>query len=265
MADITSTSNHRVKLARKLQRKRYRDQTGLCLLEGVRLIEDAAVAGVQIEALFVTETADQTGTNDSRQAVLASLQAGGTAVYTVTPEVLAAMTETIAPQGVAALAHIPDLPLPSSPSLVLVLDALRDPGNVGTLLRSAAAAGVDLVLFGPQTVDAYNDKVLRAGMGAHFRLPLHVCQEWAEVKGMVDALAIYVADAGGALPYDGVAWQQPSALIVGGEASGPGQEARRLGVGVAIPMVRRTESLNAAVAGSIILFEAARQRRQGAH
>lgn len=258
MSDITSTSNHRIKLARKLQRKRHRDQTGLCVLEGRRLVEDAWRAGGAFDAIFVEE-------DEAIPSFLVEARQRNVPVLTVTREVMAAISETLTPQGIAALVHIPTLTAPAEPELILVLDQVRDPGNVGTLLRSAAAAGVDLVLFGPETVDPYNDKVLRAGMGAHFRLPLRVCADWQEIRAVLGGRAIFVADAGGQTSYDAVDWQQPSALIVGSEASGPGDEARGMATAIAIPMHSATESLNAAVAGSIILFEAARQQRQRPH
>jgi TrmH family RNA methyltransferase len=144
-----------------------------------------------------------------------------------------------------------------------VLDAVRDPGNAGTLLRSAAAAGVEVVVFGPQTVDPFNDKVLRAGMGAHFRVPLRVCPTWQQVRQVLgEAIVLYLAESDAALTYDQVDWRVPSALIVGGEADGAGAEAQAAATPIAIPMQSGVESLNAAVAGSIILFEAARQRRR---
>jgi TrmH family RNA methyltransferase len=265
MADITSISNHRIKLARKLQRKRHREQTGLCVLEGLRLVQDAWTAGAEFDAIFVAEAEPAAVEIGPDPSFLAEARQRKIPVFTTTHEVLAAITETVTHQGVVALVRIPSLPPPTDPSLMLVLDRLRDPGNAGTLLRSAAAVGVDLVLFGPETVDPYNDKVLRAGMGAHFRLPLRVCADWAEIRSALVECAVYVADAGGATTYDEVDWQQPSALIIGGEANGPGDEARQMATPVAIPMDGGTESLNAAMAGSIILFEAARQRRNRSH
>ncbi len=255
MADISSISNNRIKLARKLQRKRYRDETGLCLLEGPRLIGDAWAAASHFESLFVVDTL---AIGDDL-AFVEAMRAVGVPLFTVTAEVMAALTETVTPQGVAALCAIPQVDLPASPQLTLILDRVRDPGNAGTLLRCAAAAGVDAVLFAPESVDPYNDKVLRAGMGAHFRLPLRICDNWAEIATHVAGQAVYVADAAAPLPYDHVEWGQPAALIIGNEAGGPGDEALRLGKTVSIPMHRQTESLNAAIAGAVILFEAARQ------
>jgi RNA methyltransferase, TrmH family len=265
MADITSTSNHRIKLARKLQRKRHRDQTGLCVLEGRRLVQDAWAAGAAFDAIFVTEVEPVEAEGAPDPSFLAEVRQRSVPILTTSREVMTAITETVTPQKIVAIVRIPGPILPINPGLILVMDQVRDPGNAGTLLRSAAAAGTDLVLLGPETVDPYNDKVLRAGMGAHFRLPLHVCEDWEEIRSILGEHPVYVADAGGETAYDEVDWQQSSALIIGGEASGPGDEARRMATPVAIPMHGATESLNAAVAGSIILFEAARQRRKNLH
>lgn len=261
---ITSPQNQHVKLARKLQRRRHRAQMGLCLLEGVRLIRDAWQAKAHFEILFVLP--DLVQSNADVGALVAQIETAGVSVLLCTDEVLAAVTETVTPQGIAAVVEIPQLMPPDRPDLILVLDRLRQPGNAGTLLRSAAAAGVDLVIFGPETVDAYNGKVLRAAMGAHFRLPLRTCNQW---QGVIQWLKhnppIYLAEAGAARTYDTVNWQEPAVLVVGGEARGASAEAGAAATPIAIPMHHATESLNAAMAGSIILFEAARQRRKNLH
>ncbi|HMN28916.1 MAG TPA: RNA methyltransferase, partial [Caldilineaceae bacterium] len=136
------------------------------------------------------------------------------------------------------------------------------PQNWQQALRSAEAAGVDWVLFTPGTVDPFNDKVVRAAMGAHFRLPLSVCADWMTVRQMLPAgQALYLADPGAELLYDQVDWPSPAVLVVGGEAGGASAELRALATPVRIPMHGAVESLNAAVAGAVVLFEAARQRR----
>jgi TrmH family RNA methyltransferase len=143
----------------------------------------------------------------------------------------------------------------------LILDLLRDPGNLGTILRSAEAAGVGQVILTPGTVDLYNPKVVRGGMGAHFRLAAtHL--DWAAASARAVGRAVWLADMAGERRYDEVDWTAPSSLIVGGEAEGYSQEAASLATGtVRIPMEGGAESLNAAMAATVILFEAARQRR----
>jgi TrmH family RNA methyltransferase len=258
---ITSIHNPRIKAARKLADRKERYAAGQLLAEGVRLIADAWAAGVRPLAVFYAP--DAVAANPQAGALIETLAAGGCDCLPCAPEVFATLTDTVTPQGVVAVLPLPlAAPLPSPLRFALILDAVRDPGNAGTLLRSAAAAGVDVVIFGPQTVDPFNDKVLRGGMGAHFRVPLRVCSTWEHVRAVLgDRLPLYLAAADAPLTYDTVDWRTPGALIVGGEAAGAGAEARAAAVPIAIPMQRQVESLNAAIAGSIILFEAARQRR----
>jgi TrmH family RNA methyltransferase len=257
---ITSTSNSRIKEARKLHQRRYRRERGLLLIEGVRLVQDAVEAGVEVRLAFYVPQLEQT--NPSAARTLDHLRASGVESLACTPEVFASFSETMTPQGIAAIVELPELPLPTPSTLALILDGVRDPGNAGTLLRSAEAAGADLVLFGPETVDPFNEKVVRAGMGAHFRLPLRVCPTWDAVQRWLDPeQTLYLAEAKAKLAYDAVDWRRPAALIVGGEAAGVSAAARQRAQPIAIPMQGHVESLNAAMAGSIILFEAARQRR----
>ncbi|MFZ1752275.1 MAG: RNA methyltransferase [Caldilineaceae bacterium] len=259
MQEITSSTNPRLKLARKLQRRRSREQAGLCLLEGLRLVADAFGAGVDFDAVFVTpRLVDQSDV----ASLLADMEKRGIPLFSVNESLLADLSDTVTPQGIVAISHTPTLAVPANASLLLVLDGVGDPGNAGTLLRSGAASGVDLVLFGPRSVDPFSPKVLRAGMGAHFRVPVRVCATWEVVADYIGpGWRRYVADAGGKTPYDGVDWRLPSALIVGSEAHGPSDAANTDALAIGIPMQAATESLNAAVAGSVILFEAARQRR----
>lgn len=261
MADlITSKDNSRIKEARKLADRAGRTARGAFLVEGVRLLTDAWQSGVRPLAVYATE--DAARHNAALAGLLDDLRAAGVPLFFCTPGVLATLSGTVTPQGVAAELPLPRLALPAQLSLLLVLDRLRDPGNAGTLLRAAEAAGVGLAIFGPETVDPFNDKVVRAGMGAHFRLPLRECRSWAEIDALLPpGCALLAADADGASAYDAVDWRQPAALVVGGEAEGIGPAARARAQLIAIPMLGRAESLNAAMAGTVILFEAARQRR----
>ncbi len=172
------------------------------------------------------------------------------------------------PQGILAVFPFPNLtPDPDDPApLVLVLDRLRDPGNLGTLLRSAAGAGVNAVYLSPETVDPWNPKVVRAGMGAHFRVPL-IPLDAGTLEELRERLPRrVVASAAVTRPYDATNWAGATALIIGGETEGIGPELAAWATDeVGIPLARGLESLNAAVAGAVILFEAARQRRLAGH
>ena len=257
---ITSLHNARVKAARQLTSRKERYAARQILVEGVRLIADAWQSGVEPIVVFYDPAL--VAANPMVASLLEELRAAGRDCLACAPAVFATLTDTVTPQGIAAVLPFPALPAPGRLTLVLVLDAVRDPGNAGTLLRSAAAAGVDLVVFGPNTVDPYNEKVLRAAMGAHFRVPLRLCATWDQVQAALGAyLPLYLADATADLGYAEVDWRQPAALVVGGEAGGAGVAAQAAATPIAIPMHGAVESLNAAIAGSVILFEAARQRK----
>lgn len=261
---ITSSKNPRIKNAQRLHRKRHRQQMGTLLLEGVRLVGDAVASGVDVQTLFYAP--ELIAHNESAQSLLNTLADLSCELVACAAPVFGALTETVTPQGIAAIVTQPALPLPSAATFTLIVDQVRDPGNLGTLLRSAEAAGATVVLCAPHTADPWNDKVLRAGMGVHFRLPMRTCASWAELAShRSHDQALYLAEGNADLSYDAVDWQQPFMLVIGGEADGASQEARAVATPIAIPMVGAAESLNAAVAGSVIMFEAARQRRSAAN
>lgn len=256
---ITSLSNERVKRVRLLQaQRRARLRQGRFVIEGIRLIEEAVLAATPLEFVFYVQ-----GVEDEARtrALLAVLHERGVPLLEVSDVVMRACSDTETPQGILAVAEIPRLSPPTPLTFVLVVDQLRDPGNLGTILRTAAAAGVELALLAPATVDVTNPKVVRSGMGAHFRLPLRQ-QGWAEIAATLSGLDIWLAEAGEGQPYWQVDWRRPVALVIGGEAEGTSPEAAALATGrVTIPMPGGVESLNAAVAAGILLFEVVRQRR----
>jgi TrmH family RNA methyltransferase len=191
---------------------------------------------------------------------------------------LQSLSDTETPQGILAVLEFRQLPtlapgarLPwrsvpgsagvtNSPDFFLIPDQIRDPGNLGTLFRSAAGAGVQAVLLPPETTDAFAPKVLRAGMGAHFRLPIHAVS-WAQIREQTKGLQIYLADMQAQSCWE-TDLRQPLALLIGGEAEGGSAEARRLATqSISVPMLGGIESLNAGVAGSVLMFEVLRQRR----
>ncbi len=252
---ITSLTNDKVKLIRSLAERKHRVKEQRFMIEGARLIDDALAADLIPDWIFCAPQL-----SSRAQETLERLKKRGVEIIPVSDAVLKACSDTETPQGLIAVLPFPQLAIPLDLKMIVIADSLRDPGNLGTLLRSAAAADADLVLLSPETVDAYNPKVVRGAMGAHFRLPL-VEAAWAEIADRVAGLNVYLAAADGELTYTQVDWTQPSALIVGSEASGASQEAAQLATKrIAIPLSREVESLNAAVAASIILFEAKRQR-----
>jgi TrmH family RNA methyltransferase len=253
---ITSTTNPKIKWVRLLQSQgRERRQAGAFVVEGVRLVEEALAAGWEAQLVLYTDEITERG-----RQVLDGFALRQAPLEQVTPEVLRAASDTETPQGLLAVLTQRSLPLPGNLNLVFIPDQVRDPGNLGTMLRTALAAGVQAVFCPPETADAFAPKVLRAGMGAHFRLPVHSL-EWEAIAGQVAPLRVYLAAMQEGLPYTRADFRSPLALIVGGEAQGAGPQARRLAQAqVHIPMPGGGESLNAAVAAGILLFEAARQR-----
>lgn len=253
---ITSTANQHVKWLRALAasaRDRRRERS--FVIEGVRLVADALAAGAELRlALYAPE---QLAATAAGAALLARLQTLPRC-FSATPAVVAAAADTEQPQGVIAAVAWPELP--PRHGIRLVLDEIQDPGNVGTLLRSAAAAGAGLVLCAPGTADPFSPKVARAAMGAHFVVPLRLLG-WEEIAAELGDCTVYAADSAGSQPYYAVDWRQPAALIIGNEAHGLSANARALArQTITIPMAGPIESLNAGVAGSVILFEALRQR-----
>jgi TrmH family RNA methyltransferase len=255
---ITSNQNAKLKLARSLMgRSRERRAAGAFVAEGVRLVEEALSAGWPIRFVLYTE-----GLSGRGLELITRLESQGCEVEQVSEVLLNSVSETETSQGLLAVLDYSPLALPQPLDFVFIPDSIRDPGNLGTLLRTAAAAGVQAVFLPPETTDAFAPKVLRAGMGAHFRLPIHSLG-WEDIYVATRALKVYLADMQGS-PCWQMDFSQPLALIVGGEAEGATDEARRLAdMSVSIPMPGRAESLNAGVAGAILMFEVVRQRKMG--
>jgi TrmH family RNA methyltransferase len=255
---ITSTSNDKVKYVRKLQsQKDVRRHDQHLVLEGVRLVEEVLRANLVPALVLYTEELAGEGRG---KALLATLRALDAPCYAVSESVMGSCSDTRTPQGILVVLSFPDLTPPEPCTFVLIADRLRDPGNLGTLLRTALAAGVEQVLLAPGTVDFSNPKVVRSAMGAHLWLPI-LDADWGAIARTVAGCDVWLAAAGGGRRYTEVDWTRPAALILGSEAHGAGKRARSLARGrVSIPVQPTVESLNAAVAGAIILFEVVRQR-----
>jgi TrmH family RNA methyltransferase len=257
---ITSVHNPKIQAVRKLQMqaKARRDQQKF-VIEGVRLAEEALQAGWEAKQVLFTDAIDDRG-----KIVLDGFAAKGVPVEQVTDAVLKAVCETETPQGILVVLVFHSMPIPENPNFILILDGVRDPGNMGTILRTAAAARVQAVLLAPGCADVFSPKVVRSGMGAHFRLPI-LQLSWDNIKHILKTpgsnLKVYLADSAAGIAYTQVDLRAPMALIVGGEARGAGRESFALAdEKVHIPMPGGSESLNAAIAASILIFEAVRQR-----
>lgn len=257
---ITSVHNAKIQAIRTLQaHSKARRERHAFVIEGVRLVEEALQAEWEAQMVLYSAHLDERG-----QAVVKRFSTRGVPIEQVSDGVLRAISETETPQGLLAVLSLQSLPLPASPDFLLILDGIRDPGNMGTVLRTAAAAGVQGVILTPGSVDAFAPKVVRAGMGAHFHLPIHQLT-WDQINEVLKppqaTLKIYLSDAASGTPYTQADFRSSLVLIIGGEASGAGAEAAHLAhEKVHIPMPGGSESLNASIAASILLFEVVRQR-----
>lgn len=248
-----------------MHRRKDRREQGAFLIEGVRLLRDALSAHAAIRQIVLCP--DILGESDDaiRQEVAAAL--GASRILTVTPPVMRSLSDTQTPQGVVAVVGLPETPLPTfaaRDAFLLILDSLRDPGNVGTVLRTAAAAGCDAVITIAGGADVFAPKVVRSAMGAHFRLPVIADAQWETIGPALAAVpAVFGAAAEASVFYDAVDWTGGCALVIGNEDHGLSGEARRWCRGTArIPMARGVESLNASVSAAIMVYEVVRQRRQ---
>lgn len=255
---ITSTKNETIKQIKALQaRAKARRAAGSFIVEGVRLSEEAISSGWPVQLCLYTTEMTERGLG-----LVEKLRAAGTEVLEAAPHVIAAASDTQAPQGILLKLGLSPLPLPENPNFVVVLDQLRDPGNVGTLLRTAASACVDAVLLSNGSADPFSPKVIRSGMGAHFRVPVHT-METEEIISFCQSqnLVLLLAEANSGTIYHQVDLSSPLALVVGSESAGPNPEFKAQAAEfLQIPMPGRSESLNAAVAASVLIFEVLRQR-----
>lgn len=258
---ITSRQNPLIKRA---QRIRDGEEPLHLFMEGARLVDEALQSEIHLEALIYTTVFSESERGEALLGRVARARVRGALV----PEpIMRAVCDTESPQGVVALGGRPQFELDDvfggDVPLVVVLDGLQDPGNVGTIVRAAEAAGASGVVTTPGTAEVYGPKALRASMGSAFRLPIVrripidlVVDAFGKLDGVVVA-----ASADGRVPYTGFDWTRPTLLVIGNEGAGLSSDALvAVTETVAIPLASPVESLNAGIAAAVILFEAARQR-----
>jgi TrmH family RNA methyltransferase len=279
---ISSLDNDKAKFVRLLQNKRERYAARHFLIEGVRLVREAFQAPTKpLYTLYEPEILRKTEAGRGLLITLVEMVEEKKGVFPVTDKVIASISDTVTPQGIAAA--MPFLRWENeqlaSKNVHLVLDGVQDPGNLGTILRSAWAAGNSAVWLTEDAVDIYSPKVVRAGMGAHFHVPSQIDQKWPDLLQRLKEMGItQILLAEGEITQEGeskanfkalpsvtyyeVDWTQPTAVIIGNEAHGPGREGWEAATGLLrIPMPGGAESLNAAIASSLIIFEALRQQK----
>ncbi|HEX7557247.1 MAG TPA: RNA methyltransferase [Leptolinea sp.] len=258
---ISSKKNPLIQTIRTLlQDRKSREETGLFIIEGVRLVEDAIANHAHIAEVYFSPSLSDRGRH-----LIDVFQQTETPTEEVDEKLFLELMDTSTSQGIAAICRIPEIQLPSKMDFVIIADQLRDPGNLGTLLRTAAAAGAQAVLTTPGSVDLFAPKVVRSAMGAHFHLN---CFElgWDQINNdfLRDAripLNSYVAATDGNIKFWDCNFTLPTLLVIGGEAEGASDKAFEFArQRISIPMPGNFESLNAAVAAGILIFEVVRQR-----
>ena len=237
---ITSRSNEKVKLARSLREAKFRRETGLHFLEGDKLVKEALCSGIGVELLFAREGMQETEGSDT---------------LFVTDAVMEALCPSGTPQNLCAIARTPALTPPERyEGFTLLLEGLQDPGNAGTLIRTADAFGAGAVLFSPDSADPYSPKALRASMGSVYHLPVYVGDIVTELKKLREqgfqCLCGHLKGEETLPPAAG-----KRALLIGSEGRGVTEEAAALCTLYRLPMKGRAESLNAAVFGAVMLYE----------
>lgn len=260
---LTSLKNPWIKDLRKLQQTKHRRSQQQFLVEGTHLVQEAIAAQYPLQAVCVTPQWQA-----QHPRLWEALQTNTTRQEVVSEAVLSALATTKTPDGVVAIAPlVPQGVAPASPQLGLALESLQDPGNVGTLIRTAVAAGSDGLWLTEDSVDLTHPKVLRASAGQWFQLPAQVVPDlsapmsnWQE-----QGYQVLAAASTGEVPYWDIDFTQPTILVLGNE--GAGLSAATIAQAtqvIAIPMAKDVESLNVGVAAAVILFEALRQRQQQA-
>ncbi len=264
VSQLMSRDNPLLKTIRLVSSGSRRAPKQLVVAEGIRVLEEVNDSCYEIEAVVFSE---HFGSAPREELLLELWQSRGVQAYRVGDKLFASISAVLAPQGAVALVRVPALSLDQLPApenaLILYACGLQDPGNLGTLIRTAAAAGASALCTTKGTVSARNPKALRASAGLFFRLPL---VEHVDAANFLDycssrGIRMFRTDAREGILYTEADLQLPCAILLGNEGSGmTGQELFEF-PSIRIPMAEGVESLNVAIAGSVILFEASRQRR----
>lgn len=269
---IDNPRSPQIRAVTKLHKREARSETGLFLLEGPQAVAEALTYRPELVVeLYATPTALERYTDIAQTAVDA-----GVDVEFVTEQVLESMADTVTPQGIVAVCHqfptsIKDIfgarPGGQTPTLVAILEEVRDPGNAGTIIRAADAAGADAVILSGRSVDLYNPKVVRATTGSIFHLPVAVSVELEAVleRARAAGLQVLAADIKGAdllsARLDGVL-ARPTAWLFGNEARGLSDEHLAMAdSSIRVPIYGHAESMNLATAASVCFYESAFAQR----
>lgn len=240
---ITSVQNNQVKEWKKLHRKKYRSETSAFLIEGYHLIEEAYESDWDIEMLIIQEGKEDPGWMNED------------GVRYVTERVFKEITQTEAPQGIAAVVKMKEITADQTGDILLI-DAVQDPGNLGTLIRTADAAGFSQIILGNGTVDLYNDKVIRATQGSLFHIAIKQADLGEAIPNLQEnGYDVWASSLRRAVHYADLVSEGKTALIVGNEGAGINEAYLALADSlVKIPIYGKAESLNVSIAAAILMY-----------
>lgn len=269
---ITSPSNPRVKQVVQWQTKsKERDRDQVFVAEGIKMYQEAPEAFIRevyVSAGLLSRLRHPSDASEADREVSDKLSRTG--YQEVSEDVMTKMSDTRTPQGILIVARRPRYELDGllrqgNPLLVLV-ENLQDPGNLGTILRTGEGAGITGVIIGPDTVDPFSPKVIRSTMGSIYRVPFVRESDLPAVLGRLHQAGVrtYAAHLQGRVYYDGCSFREPTAFLIGNEGNGLSRElTESASCRLKIPMEGKVESLNAGVAAALLMYEAHRQRGTG--
>jgi RNA methyltransferase, TrmH family len=263
VAKLTGRNNPILKNIRLISSGSRKAPGNLVAVEGVRVLEEAAKADFKIEAVVISEHFGSTG---REQDLLANWQARHVRTHIISDKLFESLSGVQTPQGAIALVQVPEISLdkaiPESNALIVCACEIQDPGNLGTLIRAAAAAGANLICTTKGTVSARNPKVIRSSAGAFFHIPIVEHIEIRDFRNYCNSRSIlmYRTDARAGISHTQADLRSACAILLGNEGSGLSEEEYAGFSSIRIAMADKVESLNVAMAGTIILFEALRQR-----
>jgi TrmH family RNA methyltransferase len=259
---LTNVRAQKVARARRLLKRGFRESDGLFLAEGPQACREAAVAG-KVKELFLTQEAF-----DRYPEIVAGIAESEAEIIICTEAVIEQFSSTVSPQGMTAVVRMwdqdPSKIFTSTAKLVVALTAVRDPGNAGSVIRVADAAGAHGVVMSSDSVDLFNPKVVRSSVGSIFHLPIAVGQELAETISAAKSAGMQVlaADANGVSLYGGVDLAKPTLWVFGNEAWGiPAEVLELVDAVVSIPIYGQAESLNLATASAVCLYASAQAQK----
>ena len=262
MQVISSKDNETIKNIRKLKEKKYRDLENAFIVEGIKLVEEAIEENATIKQIVVCEGCINDGTwNQEMRYKIAKYEC----IY-VTEKVFNLLSDVKTPPGILAVIEKKSnsSKIDYSQDIIVALDGIQDPGNLGTMVRTGEGAGISGVIMNQTTVDLFNPKTIRSTMGSIYRVPFYVASDLKETISDLkkQGIKVYAAHLKGTLSYDEPDYKEPTAFMIGNEGNGLSDEIADLAdTYIKIPMEGKVESLNAAISATLLMYETNRQRR----